>query len=111
MRGYVSRRNAVSLLGAAAWGLADEAKADSASEIKATIQGAYTLEEWHIDDGVFRPPQVDGRVVFLNGAVVFILINKIHEEKQTAVAGFGVYQLSAGSFSSNRTAPAAQDDF
>jgi hypothetical protein len=89
----------VSLLGAAAWVLADEAKADSASEIRATIEGAYSLEEWHIDENVFRPPQVDGRVAFLNGAVVFILINKVHEEKRITVAGFGVYQLSSGSFS------------
>jgi hypothetical protein len=54
----------VSLLGATAWGLVDDAKADSASDIKAAIEGAYTLKEWHIVENVFRPPQVDGRVVF-----------------------------------------------
>lgn len=99
LRAYVSRRSAVSLLGAAAWGLVDEADADVPSEIRAVIDGAYILEEWHSDDSVFRPPQVEGRSVFSNGAVVFIVINKIHEDKQITAALFGAYQLSAGSFS------------
>lgn len=100
MRASVSRRSAVSLLGAAAWGLADEAKADnSASQIRSAIDGAYVLEEWHIDENVFRPPQVEGRSVFLNGAVVFMVINKVQEERQITAALFGVYQLSAGLFS------------
>jgi hypothetical protein len=99
MRAYVSRRSAVSLLGAAAWGLTDDAEADSASEIRAAIYGAYILEEWHIDDGVFRKPQADGRFVILNGAVVTNLINKIQEDRQITAVLFGVYQLSAGSFS------------
>jgi hypothetical protein len=90
----------VSLLGAAAWAVADEAKADdSVSGVRAVIDGAYILEEWHIDENVFRPPQVEGRVVFLNGAVVSTLINKTQEDRQITVALFGVYQLSAESFS------------
>jgi hypothetical protein len=52
-----------------------ESRAASVAEIKAAIDGAYILEEWHTDAGVFRPPQVEGRVVFLNGAVVTILID------------------------------------
>jgi hypothetical protein len=39
------------------------------TEIKATIDGAYILEEWHDADRVFRPPQVEGRFTFLNEAV------------------------------------------
>jgi hypothetical protein len=53
-----------------------ECRAASVADIKATIDGAYILEEWHTDTGVFRPPQVEGRVVFLNGAVVTILIDR-----------------------------------
>jgi hypothetical protein len=45
-----------------------ECQAASVSEIKDAIDGAYILEEWHTDFGVFRPPQVEGRVAFLNGA-------------------------------------------
>jgi hypothetical protein len=100
MRPYFSRRAAASLLGAAALGLANDAKADdSGPEIKAAIDGAYILEEWRIDENVFRPPQVEGRVVFLNGAVVSILINKAKEDRQFTVALFGIYQLSSELFS------------
>jgi hypothetical protein len=76
-----------------------ECRAASVSEIRAAIDGAYILEEWHDADRVFRSPQVEGRFVLLNGAVVTILINKMREERQTTGALFGVYELSAGSFS------------
>jgi hypothetical protein len=42
---------------------------------------------------------VEGRVVFLNGAVVSILINNTQEDRQFTVALIGVYQLSQNSFS------------
>ena len=73
-----------------------ECRAASIAEIKAGIDGAYILEEWHTDAGVFRPPQVEGRVVFLNGAVVTILIDKMQEERQVTVAEFGIYELREG---------------
>jgi hypothetical protein len=71
-------------------------RAASVADIKGTIDGAYILEEWHTDTGVFRPPQVEGRIVFLNGVVVTILINKMQRERQVAVTEFGVYELSGG---------------
>jgi len=76
-----------------------ECRAASVADIKATIDGAFILEEWHTDTGVFRPPQVQGRVVFLNGAVVTILIDKMRQERQVTVAEFGVYELREGTFS------------
>ena len=80
-----------------------ECRGASVSEIKNAIEGAYILEEWHTDtdsdSGVFRPPQVEGRVVFLNGAVVTILIDKMREDRQVTVAEFRVYELRPGSFS------------
>jgi hypothetical protein len=76
-----------------------EGRADSVAEIKAAIDGAYILEEWHTDAGVFRPPQVEGRVVFLDGSVVTILIDKMQPGRQITVAEFGLYELRAESFS------------
>jgi hypothetical protein len=95
----VSRRRALPLLGAAASGVAGGATADTGSGVQGIIDGAFILEEWHIDDNVYRPPQVDGRAVFLNGAVVVVMINKAHEEKQFTVALLGAYTLSAELFS------------
>jgi hypothetical protein len=76
-----------------------ECRAASVAELRAVLDGAYVLEEWHIGATAFRPPQVDGRVVFLHGAVVFISINKTQEEQQVTAAGFGIYDLNATSFS------------
>jgi hypothetical protein len=101
MISVVTRRAAASsLIGATAWGFVGDVKADDAApEIKAAIDGAYILEEWHMGENVFRPPQVEGRVVFLNGAVVSILINNTNEERKFTVALFGAYRLSQSSFS------------
>lgn len=101
MRTYISRRSAVSLLGAASLGLgdeADEAHAFPVSEIRAKIEGLYELEEWRVDDSVFQHPQVDGRFVLFNDDIVTNLINNIKESRQTTVVMFGIYELSAGSF-------------
>jgi hypothetical protein len=49
--------------------LAPRTASIAVTEIKATIDGAYILEEWHDADRVFRPPQVEGRFTFLNEAV------------------------------------------
>jgi hypothetical protein len=67
--------------------------------LRATIEGIYILEEWHTDTGVFRPPQVDGRFIVLNGAVVVFLRNRIQEANQTTTAAYGSYALKANEFS------------
>ena len=73
--------------------------ADPAVEaLRATIDGMYALEEWHTDTGVVRPPQVDGRFIALNGAVVVILHNRMQEANQTTTASYGSYVLNATGF-------------
>lgn len=74
--------------------------ADPAVEaLRAKIDGIYALEEWHTDTGVFRPPQVDGRFVALNGAVVVVLHNRIQRSNQTTTASYGSYVLKPTEFS------------
>ena len=70
-----------------------------AEGLRAAIDGVYVLEEWHTDTGVFRPPQVDGRFILLNGTVVVFLRNRIDEAKQVTVAAYGSYVLKASEFS------------
>ena len=41
-----------------------------ATAIRTSIDGVYILEEWNTDAGAFRPPKVDGRLVFYNGTLV-----------------------------------------
>jgi hypothetical protein len=93
------RRDFVAGLGVAAWPHLVECRAASISEVKTAIDGAYILEEWRDADRVFRPPQAEGRVVFLNRAVITILIDRMREDRQVTVAEFGVYELHAGLFS------------
>jgi hypothetical protein len=64
-----------------------------------SIDDAYILEEWHSDGLVFRRPQVEGRIIFLKGEVLTILINKTLEEKRFTITAFGVYKLNADVFS------------
>jgi hypothetical protein len=67
--------------------------------LRATIDGIYVLEAWHTDAGVFRPPQVEGRFILLNGAVITVLHNRIQESNQTTLASYGSYVLNLTEFS------------
>ena len=68
-------------------------------EVKAAVEGVYTLDEWHSDGKILRPPQAEGKIVFRDGAVVFILIDNMQDSKRTSVAAFGTYTLHPNSFS------------
>ena len=58
-----------------------------ATAIRAYIDGVYILEEWNTDAGAFRPPKVDGRLVFFNGNVVFTTRNAISDTSQITSVG------------------------
>ena len=73
--------------------------AASLTDLKSVIEGVYILDEWNSDGKVFRPPQVEGRFVLLNGNVVTILINTAEESAKTYNSVFGVYSLTTNSFS------------
>jgi hypothetical protein len=94
MRYFLS---AIAVAVIAVWALVG-ANAASPADVKAAVEGIYVLEEWHADGKVFRPPQVAGRVVYLNGTFVAILENKADESKQTTSALFGTYSLQPDSF-------------
>lgn len=72
--------------------------------LRAAIDGAYVLEEWHTEAGVFRPPAVQGRFVLLNGVVVYEVRNGINEGNRLTIVGDGTYELSPASFSYRYTA-------
>ena len=78
---------------------ASAASAASVAELRAVIDGVYTLEEWHSDGQVLRPPQVDGRFVLMNGTVTTVLLNDAQEANRTSNAQFGTYVLDETSFS------------
>jgi hypothetical protein len=75
------------------------ASAASVAELRAAIDGVYTLEEWHSEGQVLRPPQVDGRFVLMNGTVTTVLLNDSQDSNRTSNALFGKYVLDETSFS------------
>ena len=61
--------------------------AASITDLKATIEGVYILDEWNIDGQTFRPPLVEGRFVVLNGNIMTVLIDATQEAKKTIARG------------------------
>src|SRR5712671_5926081 len=71
----------------------------SLDALKARITGLYTLEEWHKDGEVLRPPQVDGRFILINGTIMTILDNKLQGSSRGTSVFIGRYELTSDKFS------------
>src|SRR3954471_4186150 len=71
----------------------------SLDALKARITGLYTLEEWHKDGEVLRPPQVDGRFILINGTIMTILDNKLQPLSRGTSVYIGRYELTSDKFS------------
>jgi hypothetical protein len=70
----------------------------SSQDVKRCIEGVYVLEEFKKDGEVFRPPQVAGRYVILNGVVLFIFHDRTQQSKQISNIGFGTYTVSSAAY-------------
>jgi hypothetical protein len=68
--------------------------AQSSAQNLRCMEGVYALEEFKRDGEVFRPPQVSGRYMILNGAVFWIFHDRTHQSKQTSNAAFGRYTIT-----------------
>jgi hypothetical protein len=75
------------------------AKDVSVEALKAGIEGAYALEEWHLDGKILRPPVVAARSVFLNGVLMYIASNGAEEQNKATHSGYARYILEPGRFS------------
>jgi hypothetical protein len=76
-----------------------QAEEASMEALKAGIEGVYVLREWQRNGEVLHPPQVDARVVLINGRIVFISHDRAQETNKKSVAGYGTYILEPGKFS------------
>jgi hypothetical protein len=65
------------------------------TELKSIIEGVYILDEWNIDEKIFRPPAVEGRFVILNGNIMTVLIEITQESKKTYNTLYGGIFLNA----------------
>jgi hypothetical protein len=62
------------------------------------LKGIYVLEQWNIAGELYSPPQVDGRFVLGDGAIIAILQNRIDPAAHSSATLFGRYRLDANTF-------------
>ncbi|HTU54931.1 MAG TPA: hypothetical protein VMF62_13265 [Acetobacteraceae bacterium] len=70
----------------------------SAADPKAAIEGVYVLDQWNSGGKILRPPEVEGRVVLLDGAIVVILIDTAPGSQSSYAVSYGTYVLGPDSF-------------
>jgi hypothetical protein len=68
------------------------------SEIKC-IEGVYVLEEFKLNDQIYKAPQVSGRYVIMRGVVLWIFNDRTQSSKETNYAGIGHYTIDDNSYS------------
>jgi hypothetical protein len=95
----LSALKAIAILAFASMAAPCQSEEASVEAIKAAIEGAYVLEEWHRDGTILRPPLVEARSVLLNGLLMFIAHDRAQENNKTRVAGYAKYILEPGKFS------------
>jgi hypothetical protein len=90
------------------------AQAVAPPELKAILEGTWTLEEWHVDGKVMRPPEMTGVWMVHDGLVMAIR----HRDGPTSfesTAAHGAYRITADEWiygyerSEDTTGPTAQD--
>lgn len=45
--------------------------------VRTTIEGIYSLEEWHTEARVYCPPHADGRATLKNRTIIFIIHDRM----------------------------------
>ena len=68
-------------------------------DVKGCIEGVYVLEEFKVRGEVFRPPQIAGRFIALNGTVTYVFHDRTQQSSQTSYVGIGKYTATASQYS------------
>src|SRR5262245_51995811 len=90
---------AIALLAVGLLATPSRAEEVTVEALKAGIEGAYVLEEWHRDGSVLRPPVVEARTVLVNGLLTFIAFDRERADNKSAISGYARYVLEPGKFS------------
>ena len=72
---------------------------DAIKTVKGCVEGVYVLEEFKVRGEVFRPPQIAGRFIVLNGTVTFVFHDRTQQSGQTSYVGIGKYTATASQYS------------
>ena len=68
-------------------------------DVKGCIEGVYVLEEFKVRGEVFRPPQIAGRFIALNGTVTYVFHDRTQQSSQTSYVGIGKYTATTSQYS------------
>jgi hypothetical protein len=72
---------------------------DEIKTVKGCVEGVYVLEEFKVRGEVFRPPQIAGRFIVLNGTVTYVFHDRTQQSSQTSYVGIGKYTATASQYS------------
>jgi hypothetical protein len=90
------------------------AQPEAPASVKAVLEGTWTLDEWHVNGHVMRPPEMTGLWMVHDGRVMAIR----HRDGPTSfesTAAYGNYRITADEWiygyerSEDTTGPTAQD--
>jgi hypothetical protein len=70
------------------------AQKDNAASAKAILEGTWTLEEWHVDGQVMRPPEMTGIWMVHDGRVMAIR-HRDGPKSFESTAAHGAYRITA----------------
>jgi hypothetical protein len=90
------------------------AQGAASADIRAVLEGTWTLEEWHVGGEIMRPPQMTGRWMVHDG-VVMAIRHRDGPKSFESTAAYGAYRISDTEWiygyerSEDRTGPSATE--
>jgi hypothetical protein len=70
------------------------AQSDAPAAVKAILEGTWTLEEWHVDGQIMRPPEMTGVWMVHDGRVMAIR-HRDGPKSFESTAAHGAYRITA----------------
>jgi hypothetical protein len=73
---------------------APAAQGSAPADIRRVLEGTWTLEEWHADGQVMRPPEMTGRWMVYDG-IVMAIRHRNGPKNFESTAAYGEYRITA----------------
>lgn len=74
--------------------LAPAAQGGAPADIRRVLEGTWTLEEWHADGQIMRPPEMTGRWMVYDG-IVMAIRHRNGPKNFESTAAYGEYRITA----------------
>ena len=70
------------------------AQSGTPADFRSVLEGTWTLEEWHVDGVIMRPPEMTGRWMVHDG-IVMAVRHRNGPKNFESTAAYGEYQITA----------------